>query len=66
MSHATPVRSPCVNICALDDDDVCLGCYRTSEEITRWGIMTNDERGAVMKKVGERERSAMNFISISK
>jgi hypothetical protein len=39
-----PVKSPCVNICALDDDDVCTGCQRTVEEITRWSRMTNDER----------------------
>ncbi|WP_309674680.1 DUF1289 domain-containing protein, partial [Pseudomonas sp.] len=31
-----PVLSPCVNICALDDDDICTGCQRTVDEITRW------------------------------
>ena len=39
-----PVASPCVNICALDDDDVCTGCQRTVAEITRWSRMTNAER----------------------
>ena len=24
-----PVASPCVNICALDEDDICTGCQRT-------------------------------------
>ena len=58
----TPVRSPCVSICALDENDLCVGCYRTGEEITRWGAYSNDERRQVLQKVGERERSAMNFI----
>ena len=37
-----PVLSPCVNICALDDDDICTGCQRTVEEITRWSRMDNE------------------------
>jgi predicted Fe-S protein YdhL (DUF1289 family) len=43
-----PVRSPCVNICALDDQDLCIGCQRTGDEITRWGRMNNDERRHVI------------------
>lgn len=30
------VQSPCVRICTLDDDDVCIGCGRTLKEIKRW------------------------------
>ncbi|WP_096364091.1 MULTISPECIES: DUF1289 domain-containing protein [Thiohalobacter] len=29
--------SPCIRVCTLDDDDVCLGCGRTLGEITEWG-----------------------------
>jgi predicted Fe-S protein YdhL (DUF1289 family) len=52
-----PVRSPCVNVCALDDHDLCIGCQRTAEEITRWGRMTNDERRRVIALAGERARA---------
>lgn len=62
-SAPTPVPSPCVSICALDDNNVCLGCYRSGEEISRWGELSNDEKRAVMEKVGERERAAMNFFT---
>jgi len=59
------VTSPCVSICALDENDVCLGCYRTGQEITDWGAMDNEQRQEVMQKVAERERAAMNFFSVS-
>ncbi|WP_155517391.1 DUF1289 domain-containing protein, partial [Pseudomonas amygdali] len=36
-----PVRSPCVSICALDEQDICTGCQRTVNEITRWSRMSN-------------------------
>ena len=49
-----PVASPCVNICALDEADICTGCQRTVEEITRWSRMNNDERRAVLGLCHER------------
>ncbi|MEQ7917883.1 DUF1289 domain-containing protein [Xanthomonas sp. WHRI 1810A] len=49
-----PVRSPCVNICALDDQDVCTGCQRTGAEITAWGRMDNAARRVVLGLCDER------------
>lgn len=43
-----PVASPCVNICALDDEDICIGCQRNVSEITRWSRMDNAERRQVL------------------
>lgn len=41
VSRTEPVVvSPCVSICALDGDDVCVGCFRTGREISYWGRLT--------------------------
>ena len=56
------VKSPCVNICCLDEKDICLGCYRSCDEICKWGAMSNDERNDVMKKVAEREQDSGNIM----
>lgn len=53
-----PVASPCVSICALDEQDICTGCQRTVAEIGRWGRMDNDERRAVLKRCHERAVAA--------
>lgn len=53
-----PVRSPCVSICALDDDDICTGCQRSATEITQWGRMSNDERRAVLVRCHERAKTS--------
>ena len=53
-----PVASPCVNICALDDDDLCTGCQRTVGEITRWSRMTNEERREVLVMCHERAKAS--------
>jgi len=49
-----PVASPCISVCALDEQDICTGCQRTAAEITRWGRMNNDERRAVLASVHQR------------
>ncbi|WP_434770892.1 DUF1289 domain-containing protein [Pseudomonas entomophila] len=43
-----PVASPCVSICALDEQDLCTGCQRSVDEITRWSRMDNAERRQVL------------------
>jgi uncharacterized protein len=43
-----PVASPCVQICALDDEDICIGCQRNVAEITRWSRMDDGERRQVL------------------
>lgn len=57
-----PVGSPCVSLCALDDDDVCVGCQRSADEIRRWGLMDNDERRQVLRQCAERARASGQLI----
>ncbi|WP_259105849.1 DUF1289 domain-containing protein [Pseudomonas sp. JUb42] len=58
MTTEKPVRSPCVSICALDNDDICIGCQRSVAEITGWGRMSNDERRAVLVLCHERAKAS--------
>ena len=48
--------SPCVSICRLDEDGVCLGCKRTKQEIQRWTEMSSAERRLVMERLGYYKR----------
>jgi predicted Fe-S protein YdhL (DUF1289 family) len=41
-------ESPCVNICHLDANDVCVGCLRTRDEIARWSRMSDTEKVSVL------------------
>ncbi|WP_108095782.1 DUF1289 domain-containing protein [Pseudomonas sp. GV071] len=66
MEAERPVRSPCVSVCALDDDDVCTGCQRTADEIIRWGRMDNAERRLVLGYCLQRARASGLLIEPSK
>lgn len=54
--HEKPIKSPCINVCALDINDICMGCQRNADEISRWGIMSNQQRREVLAQVEQRAR----------
>lgn len=33
----TQINSPCVRNCCLNEQDICLGCFRSLDEIKLWG-----------------------------
>lgn len=53
MSQQEP-QSPCIAVCALDENDVCIGCYRTADEITDWFMLDAEARREIVKKANER------------
>lgn len=55
-AYEKPVKSPCISLCALDINDICMGCQRTGDEISRWGTMTNPQRRAVLEQIEQRAR----------
>lgn len=50
------VDSPCVGNCCLDDADVCLGCYRTLEEIKSWGMVDDEARINILNNISQRAK----------
>ena len=51
---AQPVKSPCIEVCSLNDQDVCLGCYRTANEIIEWFSASDERKRAILSAVNER------------
>lgn len=50
------VESPCNNKCGLDDNNKCLSCNRTLNEIINWCDMTDEEKKKVLEKIKERSK----------
>lgn len=45
-------ESPCVRICVVHPEArLCVGCFRSLEEIARWGRMSAAERRAVVAEL---------------
>ena len=48
------VESPCIQVCTLDADGICLGCYRTADEIRDWISSNNEERETILQNCLDR------------
>lgn len=55
------VASPCNSICTLNDDDICIGCYRSADEIRNWSFLDNEQKLDVLIICGERNRKDNPF-----
>jgi predicted Fe-S protein YdhL (DUF1289 family) len=56
MLQAVPpvVESPCIQVCTLDENDMCKGCFRTKNEIMLWTRMTHDGQREILRRCRER------------
>jgi predicted Fe-S protein YdhL (DUF1289 family) len=42
--------------CTLDDDDICVGCFRSIDEICAWGSASDVQRREILElAAGRRE-----------
>ena len=52
------IESPCIRVCTLDaTGELCLGCFRTLEEIGAWGSLSDAERWGVLERLAGRKRA---------
>jgi predicted Fe-S protein YdhL (DUF1289 family) len=44
------MKSPCISLCKLING-VCQGCFRTSQEISHWSKMSNDQKEYILNRL---------------
>lgn len=47
--------SPCLRLCCLDDEDVCVGCFRHLEEIRAWSKAGVEQKRIIVANAKQRE-----------
>ena len=49
-----PILSPCLGICEVGMDGLCVGCLRTLDEIACWGALDDAGRHEILRAVEDR------------
>lgn len=50
------IESPCVKLCQIHSvERLCIGCYRTLDEIGTWSRLTPEARRAIMQELPSRK-----------
>ena len=66
QSTDSDVPSPCISVCRMDDiSGLCWGCYRTLDEIVKWGASGDAEKRAMWRLITQRIASASASASAS-
>jgi uncharacterized protein len=61
------VPSPCVGACCLDDEQICLGCFRSHDEIVQWWESGDEGRREILAQAAcrrERHRALVKSSSL--
>lgn len=52
------VSSPCINVCKMDaTSGLCIGCFRTLDEITAWSRCDDVVRNEILTAVAQRRQA---------
>jgi len=54
LEVAMAIESPCIRNCCLDQNDICVGCLRSLDDILAWGSALDREKLAILQQVEER------------
>ncbi|WP_440874538.1 DUF1289 domain-containing protein [Thalassotalea sp. PLHSN55] len=55
VQENTQVESPCIRKCCLNEQDICLGCFRHIDEITGWSKTSTQEKHAILASCKRRK-----------
>lgn len=59
--------SPCTNICQIDAaSGLCLGCFRTLDEIAHWSRLDDAARDAILAAIAIRRQAPGDAPNTSK
>lgn len=50
-------ESPCVNVCVIGTQGICMGCFRTLDEIGAWSRLADSQRIAINRECKKRQEA---------
>jgi len=61
FSNVSPaVPSPCISTCRLDEQKVCIGCFRHVEDIREWRAADDNRRREIVAGAEQRRAQAVH------
>ena len=50
------INKPCIRQCCLNEEDICLGCFRTFDDMLQWNKSSSEEKTKMLKMAEERKK----------
>lgn len=49
------IKKPCIRNCCLNENDVCLGCFRTLNDMRIWHKSSDEEKREILNLAAKRK-----------
>lgn len=60
LTEHSVILSPCVRNCCLDQQDICMGCFRHLDEIIGWQERSTKDKLAIQARCQQRRLANEN------
>jgi predicted Fe-S protein YdhL (DUF1289 family) len=59
------LESPCIRNCCLDRHDICIGCFRSLDDILQWGNATEQQKCVILDAVKVRKENDQTLAKVA-
>lgn len=49
------IHKPCIKRCSLNEEEICLGCFRTFDDMLQWNKASIEEKKEMLKIAAQRK-----------
>lgn len=49
------IHKPCIRRCSLNEEEICLGCFRTFDDMLRWNKASIEEKQEMLNLAEQRK-----------
>lgn len=56
------IEKPCIRQCCLNEKDVCMGCFRTFDEMKLWHQATLEKKQSILYVAKERKNKHQQMV----
>lgn len=60
------IKKPCIRQCCLNEEDVCVGCFRTFDDMLQWHKANAKEKTKMLQMAEERKKEYILKSSAAK
>jgi len=57
MLKIPTIEKPCIRQCCLNEEDVCVGCFRTFEDMRKWHKVSDEEKNEMLRLASVRKNN---------
>ena len=55
------IKSPCIEICQYDENEICIGCKRTRKEAKSWWRFTDEKKLQTLENIKTRRTGSTDY-----